>query len=64
MTNNKTEFTSPQECVAAMQRLHKARGYGVFHRGPQEKQFQCAYCGKWKYKDERCNLFREKGTSR
>lgn len=64
MSVDGAEFTTPEDCIAAMLRLHKERGYGCYTRDTGETPTRCIVCEKWKHKDERCNLFRQRGVSK
>jgi len=49
-------FASATACLSNFENKVWKRPYGAGRR-PKETQLQCRACGRWKYADERCNLF-------
>lgn len=50
------EFKTPRECVEDLERKIWKKPYGSGRQRGQ-RQVQCQACGRWKYANERCNLF-------
>jgi alkylated DNA repair dioxygenase AlkB len=50
-------FKSAQECIADLERRVSHRPMSFQGRKGAGRQVQCQRCFRWKYSDERCNLF-------
>jgi hypothetical protein len=50
------KFATPHECLVDFQQKIFNTPYGQGER-KGEKQFICERCRRWKYFDQRCNLF-------
>jgi hypothetical protein len=49
-------FKTPKDCIRDLELKVEKLPYGSGRR-PKERQVQCKACRRWKYADERCNLF-------
>jgi hypothetical protein len=49
-------FQTARDCIKDLESKVWKVPYGSGQR-PKEKQVQCQACKRWKYGDERCNLF-------
>lgn len=55
-------FKTAGACIDDLERKVARRPYGSAQR-PGQRQVQCARCMRWKYADERCNLFMHSGST-
>lgn len=53
-----TGFQSARECTEELERWLSHQPM-MFEGRKRERQVQCPACKRWKYTDERCNLFKE-----
>ena len=51
------QFTKPCECIADLERRMSHEPMRFEGRKGAGRQVLCGRCKRWKYKDERCNLF-------
>ena len=49
-------FRKPDDCIVELERRVSYQRYGEGRQRGQ-KQVQCAKCRRWKYPNQRCNLF-------
>jgi len=54
-------FQTPANCIKDLEAKVWKVPYGSGRRW-KEKQVQCQACKRWKYADERCNLFTTANT--
>jgi hypothetical protein len=54
-------FQTARECIKDLEAKVWKVPYGHGRR-PKETQVQCQACKRWKYADERCNLFTTANT--
>jgi hypothetical protein len=60
-----TQFKSAAECVEALKKARDAHSYAFWvsdagrRKNAGQRQVLCATCERWKWPDERCNLFVE-----
>lgn len=52
-----TGFKSAHECVTELERWISHQPWTFQGRKGAGRQVQCQTCRRWKYSDERCNLF-------
>ena len=62
-TEQRLHFKGPNECVIHFVQKANSMSYGYGER-PDQKQHICTRCRRWKYDDERCNLFIDGGRPR
>lgn len=52
-----TGFRTPRECTDELERWNSHQPMRFEGRKGAGRQVQCQACKRWKYGDERCNLF-------
>jgi hypothetical protein len=58
-----TGFKNARECIDELERWNSHQPMTFEGRKGAGRQVQCARCFRWKYKDERCNLFVHSGST-